>query len=88
MAYPAPPPPPGGYGCPRCGSPHLTEAEADYRFFILSLLNQTTCNACGFSFNAKTGKSTTPALIAWIGVPVLVVFGLGWFFIWLVTVER
>jgi hypothetical protein len=88
MAYPAPPPPPGGYGCPRCGSPHLTEAETDARFFLLSLLNQTTCNGCGFSFNGKTGKGISATIALWIAIPVLVAFGLTWVLIWLLTYER
>jgi hypothetical protein len=86
--FPAPPPPPGGYGCPRCGSPHTTEAEVDGRFLLLSLFNQTTCNACGFTFDAQTGKSTTGRTIAWIAVPLGVVFGLGWLVYWLVSYQR
>jgi hypothetical protein len=66
----------------------LSETDSDYRFPLLVLLNQTTCNTCGFSFNGKTGKSTTPAIVAWIAVPVVVVFALGWFLFWLLTVER
>lgn len=78
VPYPVPPPPPGGYGCPRCGSPHTTEDDLDARFLLMALLNNTRCNSCGFAFNGKTGKSTTPLLYAMIAVPVVVAFGLLW----------
>ena len=44
----------------------------------MALLNNTRCNSCGFAFNGKTGKSTTPLLYAMIAVPVVVAFGLLW----------
>jgi len=49
---------------------------------VFAALNQTTCNACGYSFNGKTGKSTTPMLVALIMVPlglVAIVFGIIYF---------
>ena len=82
-AFPVPPPPEGGYGCPKCGSPHTSEAQVDNQWLVFAALNQTTCNACGYSFNGKTGKSTAPTMIALIAVPVLLVFGLGALFYWL-----
>src|ERR1700722_21025539 len=70
-AFPLPPRPEGGYGCPRCKSPHTAPAEPDGRFALLSLMNQTTCNSCGFVFNGKTGKTLVPVIVAAIGGPIV-----------------
>lgn len=55
--FPEPPPPVGGYGCPRCHSPHTDDMDAGPRMGIFSLLQTQTCQSCGFMFNGKTGKS-------------------------------
>lgn len=84
-AFPAPPPPEGGYGCPRCHSPHTTEAAAGSRSLALSAMNHTVCNACGYTFDGATGRSNTGKLALVIALPVLVAVVLfGLVFLWMV----
>ncbi len=74
--FPEPPPPEGGYGCPRCGSPHTSEMDAGPRLGLLTLLETTQCNACGFTFRARSGKSVVPTMVAIMLAVVVIPFGL------------
>jgi hypothetical protein len=45
--------------------------EIKPRFLLLAAMKATTCNACGFNFNARTGKSTAPVVIAAYAAPLV-----------------
>lgn len=55
----------GGLRCPRCGSPMVKPVKFTWWGGLLGpkMLKHTKCDSCSFTFNAKTGKSNTTAII-------------------------
>ncbi len=69
-----------GYGCPRCGSPHVRQPGFTWWGGLIGpkILSHTICASCGLGFNGKTGKSNNTAIAIYMGVAValvLMVFG-------------
>lgn len=56
--------------CPTCQSPNIRKAGFTWWGGMLGpvLFNHTICNSCGFSFNAKTGKSNNTAIAIYLCV--------------------
>ncbi|MDR2188381.1 MAG: hypothetical protein LBE62_10060 [Azonexus sp.] len=53
--------------CPKCSSLKVEKVGFTWWLGILpSLLNQVKCKECGASYNGKTGKSNTGAIIIYV----------------------
>lgn len=75
---PHPDHPEGWVPCPRCKGTHLNMPGFTWWGGALGqkLLNHVKCQSCGTAFNAKTGKSNTPAIVLYQLIVVSVLLGL------------
>lgn len=51
--------------CPKCGSTDAKKVSYTWwgGFLGPKMFNHVKCNSCGTTYNSKTGKSNTPAII-------------------------
>jgi len=65
-------------GCPKCGSENVTPVKFTWWGGLLGpkMFHHTKCNACGYTYNAKTRQSNTTAIVIYSVVGFIVVFGL------------
>jgi uncharacterized membrane protein YhaH (DUF805 family) len=64
--------------CPKCNSASLEKVKYTWWGGVLGpkLLNSTKCNECGYTFNGKTGKSNTVAIIIYSIIIFVVIVGI------------
>ena len=69
-------------GCPKCGAESVSPVKYTWWGGILGpkLLHHTKCNSCGYTFNSKTRKSNTTAIIIYSVVIFAIVFGAVFYF--------
>jgi hypothetical protein len=70
---------PSGDSCPKCGSTNVRAPKFTWwgGFLGPKLFNHRVCGACGFAFNAKTGRSNKGAVLTYAGVGVAIGIGIG-----------
>lgn len=64
--------------CPSCRSTDVRKPSFTWWGGALGprVLNHRICKACGFGYNAKTGKSNTTAIVIYQVVAFVIVFGI------------
>jgi rubredoxin len=72
----------GWVACPQCKGTELSQPSFTWWGGALGprLLNHVKCQTCGMGFNAKTGKSNTPAIVIYQVVALVIVIGLSFLF--------
>ena len=55
----------GGIQCPRCGTTGAQRVSFTWWGGVIGpkLLNHSKCGHCGYTFNAKTGRSNTAGIV-------------------------
>jgi len=63
-------------GCPKCGSSLVSPVKYTWWGGLLGpkLFHHTKCNECKYTFNSKTRKSNTPAIIIYSVILFVVAF--------------
>lgn len=70
--------PNGWVPCPNCGSTHVEMPSFTWWGGAVGqkLLNHVKCQDCSYTYNAKTGKSNTTAIVIYQVVALVIVLGL------------